>query len=132
MDAALWAVCKALHLNIQLLPVYSPDVDYESDDDNHSANEDEESKRPSRFDPLRLFNLRSTSRAHLDKEERSIEWIGPGLETVNVNDLGDYKQSLSSRMNDDGLASKYRGIYWLNDPRHSEPNVAYITVRDPF
>ena len=51
VDAALWAVCDALGLEIQALPVYSPDLDDDYSGDDRSAG-----------DPLDLFSRRANSR----------------------------------------------------------------------
>jgi hypothetical protein len=120
VDAALWAVCDALGLEIQALPVYSPDLD----------DEYESRQNRSAGDPRDLFSPRVNSRAHLNRCRDDIEWIGCGFSSMELDNLGDYQDYLGSRMNEAAyFASKYTGIYWLNRPAHSEPSLAYITVQ---
>ena len=121
VDAALWAVCDALGLEIQALPVYSPDLD----DDDYSG--DDGSAR----DPLDLFSRRANSRAHLNQCPDDIEWIGSGFDSMKANWFGNYEDSLGRRMDEANFASKYTGIYWLNGPGHFEPSMADIHVQTP-
>ena len=121
VDAALWVVCNALGLEIQALPVYSPDLDDDYSGDDGCAR-----------DPRDLFSRRAISRAHLNQCRDNSEWIGSGFSSMEVDDgFGDYENSLGRRMDEAGFASKYTGIYWLNGPAHSEPSLAYITVQTP-
>ena len=128
VDAALWAVCRGLGLRIRALPVYSPELEHVSDDDD-SGDDDENDEEASRWDPLSLFGETSGSRAHLNESDGGPDWIGDGFDPVQSGDFGNYEQNLGRRMRDAYFASKYRGIYWLNGPGHSEPSVAYVHVR---
>ena len=129
IDAALLSVCAAYNLPTVALPVYSPDCDDTDSDDSECYSE--EIKEPSRFDPLQLFRWESNSRAHMNRRG-GIDWIGYEFETMNCDcDFGNYEESIGRRAKDAGFMSKYKGIYWLNAPRHSEPNVAFTTVLFP-
>lgn len=127
LDAGLWAVSNALGLPTIVLPVYLPEDDEDgySDGDSDTGDSDE----PSRWDPASLFNLRCLSRAHLNPTS-GFDWIGDQLKPVHreywFGSIED--RCVARRLRESKSVSKYRGIYWINGPWHSEANLAYITV----
>lgn len=127
LDAVVWTICEIFNLPVIALPVFLPDDDGSDEDDYDSGNE-ADTDACSRWDPLGLFNWESQSRAHLN-QSGGFDWIGTDFEPIyRTWSLGDQEDRIGRRMPEAGFCSKYRGIYWLNGPRHSEANVAYTTV----
>ena len=126
VDAVVWTICEIFDLPVVALPVFLPDEDSQNDDD--SDNGEEDTNSVSRWDPLGLFNWESQSRAHLNRSS-GFDWIGSDFEPIEHTwSFGDKEFSIGRRMPEADFCSKYRGIYWLNGPRHSEANIAYTTV----
>jgi len=114
IDATIWNVCDALKLPKRAVAVY----DLEDEDDVGSK---------SQSDPLSLFSLRSTSDKHLDPDG-GFDWIATKLELISIPYMGEDDDNIGELVSTSGLIYPYPGIYWLNDPRHAEVNVAYTTV----
>jgi hypothetical protein len=58
-----------------------------------------------------------------------VSWLRNGFGPVSYHwDFGCYEDSLESRLRDQDILDKIRGIYWINEPRHREVNLAYTTV----
>ena len=127
LDAAVWTVCKTLGLQIVALPVYDAEDGGTYDDYPSEDSEDDENNAPeqTRWDPFSLFCFEGASRSHLS--DSGPEWIGYELEPMHEEDLGEYEQPIGRRMFD-GPFNRCRGIHWLNSPRFTERNAAYIAV----
>lgn len=58
-----------------------------------------------------------------------VTWLGDKFRPVtHYWDFGGLEDSLSQRMRDQDVLDRVKGIYWINEPRHREVNLAYTTV----
>jgi len=74
--------------------------------------------------------LFGTDTCHIETDPKGqVSWLrgkfGPVRHYWSFGGLDD---SLGQRMRDQEILDKVKGIYWINEPRHREVNLAYTTV----
>jgi len=129
-DAALYSVCLALNLKTQARPVYITSAsNYEEEDEYEYEDEDEDwpPKRQKR-NPQSLFPGVEVSRL-LPKDKVNDDWIGDKFRIITPDEyMGNLEQSLLERLEREAWLHEYKGIQWVNEPKHKEASRCYMTV----
>jgi hypothetical protein len=128
-DAALYSVCLALNLKTQARPVYITSNSYYEDEEKYEDDEDNDwpPKRQKR-NPESLFpGVKAPPLPPKDKVND--DWIGDKFRIITPNEsMGDLEQSLLERLEREVWLHEYKGIQWVNKPKHKEANRCYMTV----